>query len=121
MITVTPEWLKQIDALKNVPDEQLQWWIDKSRHYIIPEGEFLFEEDAPVIGTHVVVSGKFKVFYLQNGRRVDVLEYGDKNITGHLPFSRGKAAGASGQACGPCPPRPPPPHLPSAPRRQDNC
>jgi signal transduction histidine kinase len=98
MITVTPEWLKQIDALKNVPDEQLQWWIDKSRHYIIPEGEFLFEEDAPVIGTHVVVSGKFKVFYLQNGRRVDVLEYGDKNITGHLPFSRGKAAGASGQA-----------------------
>lgn len=98
MITVTPEWLKQIESLKNVPEPQLQWWIDKSQHYIIPEGDFLFKEDEPITGTHVVVSGKFKVFYEQNGSLVDMLEYGSMNITGHLPFSRGKVAAASGQA-----------------------
>lgn len=98
MITLTPEWLKQIDSLKQVPDEQLQWWIDKSRHYSLQEGEHLFTEDEPIIGTHVVVDGKFKIFFMQNGAMRELLDYSAPTITGHLPFSRGKVAGATARA-----------------------
>lgn len=98
MITVTPEWLKQIELLQNVPDEQLQWFIDNSRHYIIPEGDFLFEEDVPITGTHIVVSGEFKVYYMQNGAMREITDNRALTITGHLPFSRGKVAGATAQA-----------------------
>lgn len=98
MITVTVEWLKEIESLQNVPDEQLQWFIDNSRHYIVPEGELLFEEDEPITGTHVVISGDFKVYYMQNGGMREINNNGARVITGHLPFSRGKVAGASARA-----------------------
>ena len=98
MITVTPEWLKQIELLQSVPDEQLQWFIDRSRHHIIPEGDFLFEEDGPIVATHIVISGDFKVYYMQNGAMREISNSGAKMITGHLPFSRGKVAGATAQA-----------------------
>lgn len=98
MITITPEWLKQIELLQTVPDDQLQWWIDRSRHYVIPEGETLFREDEPITGTHVVISGNFKVYWLQNGARKELTENGSRTITGHLPFSRGKISGATATA-----------------------
>lgn len=98
MITVTPEWLKSIDALKDVPPEQLQWWIDKSNHYVIPEGEDAFDEDDPIIATFIVVSGRFRLFYIQNGAKRELPEYGPYTITGHLPFSRGKIAGVTSRA-----------------------
>jgi signal transduction histidine kinase len=78
--------------------EQLQWWIDKSSHYIIPEGEHAFEEDDPINATQVVVSGSFKLFYIQNGAMRELPEYGAKTILGHLPFSRGKLAGVTARA-----------------------
>lgn len=98
MITVTSDWLKSIDALKEVPTEQLQWWIDKSRHFIVPEGDDAFEEDDPIKATLVVVSGSFKLFYMQNGSMRELPEYGAGTILGHLPFSRGKAAGVTARA-----------------------
>ena len=98
MITVTPEWLKSIEALQNVPDEQLQWWIDHSRHYMLKDGDDVFKEDEPINGTHVVISGNFKFFWLQNGAVREIGDNGPRTITGHLPFSRGKIAGGTGRA-----------------------
>src|SRR6218665_2240636 len=98
MISITPEWLLSIDALKEVPEDQLQWWIDRSSHYILPEGEDLFQEDDPIRGTLVIVSGTLKLFYMQNGSMRELPEYGAKTISGYLPFSRGKSAGVTGRA-----------------------
>ena len=98
MITVTPAWLKQIELLQNVPDEQLQWFIDNSRHYTLREGEYLFEEDEPITGTYIVVSGQFKIYYMQNGGMREINDIATPTITGHLPFSRGKVAGATARA-----------------------
>lgn len=98
MITVTPDWLKSIDALKEVPTEQLQWWINKSSHYIVPEGDNAFDEDDEINATLVIVSGSFKLFYIQNGAMRELPEYVPQTILGHLPFSRGKVAGVSARA-----------------------
>jgi signal transduction histidine kinase len=98
MITVTPEWLKTIDALKDVPSDQLQWWIDKSLHYIIAEGDDIFTEDELIRATLIIISGTVKFFYMQNGAMRELPEFGPKTITGHLPFSRGRIAGGTGRA-----------------------
>ncbi len=98
MIEVSAELLKQNEQLKDVPAEQLDWLIENSSHYIVPEGDFLFQPGEPVKGTHFIISGKVKIFMVQNNsmREIDTLEAG--TITGHLPFSRGKLTGANGQA-----------------------
>lgn len=98
MVTVTPAWLKQITLLQNVPDDQLQWFIDASRHYVVPEGEHLFVEDDPIRGTYILVSGAFKAYYMQNGAMRLLGDSGPFTITGHLPFSRGKVVGATATA-----------------------
>jgi len=41
MQTVTISILKGFEALKNVPDEQLQWLIDNSRERFLQDGEQL--------------------------------------------------------------------------------
>lgn len=98
MISVTPAWLKEIELLQNVPEEQLQWLIDNSRHYVIPEGKTLFEEDDPIVGTHILVSGEFRIYYMQNGARRVMNSFTERTITGHLPFSRGTVAGVTAEA-----------------------
>lgn len=98
MVTVTPDWLRSIDTLKDVPTEQLQWWIDNSQHLIVPEGDDAFEEDDPIKSTIVIVSGSFKLFYMQNGAMRELPEYGAQTILGYLPFSRGKVAGVTARA-----------------------
>ena len=89
---VTAEWLQTIETLTDVPLDQLQWMIDNSRHYTTPEGGYVFESGELVEGTHIVISGKIKLYMVQKNeiREVSVLQVGD--ISGALPFSRGAKA-----------------------------
>jgi signal transduction histidine kinase len=98
MISVTAQSLKNDDKLKDVPLEQLDWLVKNSRHYELKAGDFLFKEEAPIIGTHFIISGKIKIFFIQNGSMREVTDIEAGAITGYLPFSRGKVAGADGQA-----------------------
>ena len=100
MQQVTTEWLKGIESLKEVPDEQLQWLIDNSRHYILNDGDYLFEKDQPISGTHVLVSGRVRLYYTQNGVRRELVNMLSREITGYLPYSRGKIAQLYGDAVG---------------------
>lgn len=96
MPTLTAEWLQSIEALKEVPAEQLQWWIDNSTYYELQEGELLFKAGEKISGTHVIVSGRIHA-YLSQAKGVRTLGYFEaKDITGHLPFSRGTVANANG-------------------------
>lgn len=100
MEKVTVERLLSIEALHDVPAGQLQWFIDNSRHYILEDGEQLFQPGKPITGTHIVLEGKIDIYAIQNGskREITIVEPG--GITGYLPFSRGKTAGGTGQSIG---------------------
>jgi len=98
MEPVSADFLSSIDSLKDVPKDQLQWLIDNSRQYIVPAGEFLFKPGDPVKGTHVLISGRIRIYAVQGNstREIDIWEGGE--IGGYLPYSRGKVAGAYGVA-----------------------
>ncbi len=98
MQPVSTEWLQTLPALQNVPADQLQWLVNGSRHYILPEGEFLFSSGQPITGTHFIIDGRIKLYLEQNGgtREIAFLEGGE--ISGYLPFSRGVVANAMGMA-----------------------
>jgi signal transduction histidine kinase len=98
MKEVNASFLKSIDILKDVPEDQLNWFLDNSKQYIVKEGDFLFKEDDPIIGTHILVDGAFKVYFLQGKGMKEVGIFESKEISGYLPYSRGKIAGAFAQA-----------------------
>jgi signal transduction histidine kinase len=100
MENVNAEWLRSLEALKEVPLDQLQWMIDNSTITEIPDGEFVFRSGEPMKGTHVLLSGKIKMYLLQNNEMLDVLYIEMEAIFGYLPFSRGLVAKGMGQAIG---------------------
>jgi signal transduction histidine kinase len=82
--------LKSIEVFRNVPDEQLQWMIDRSVHYELQEGENMGVPDEPMTGTHVIISGRIELYRLQNNTKHVIAEFASGTVTGILPFSRGK-------------------------------
>jgi signal transduction histidine kinase len=94
MQQVTPAWLKSTDVLKEVPVEQLQWLIDNSQHYILKDGDYLFEPDKPITGTHFIITGKIRIY------RREMATILSRQITGYLPYSRGKVAFGYGDSVG---------------------
>jgi signal transduction histidine kinase len=98
MTEVNASFLQTFDELKNVPLDQLEWFLENSRQYILKEGEYLFQEDEPIKGTHILVKGAVKVFYVQGSGLKELGVFEEKEITGYLPYSRGKMAGANGLA-----------------------
>lgn len=98
MQVVTKEWLQSIESLKDVPADQLQWWIDNSRHYEIPENEFLVKQGAPTTGTHVIISGRVQLYISQKSGMQNLAVLVAKDISGYLPFSRGLINTIDGRA-----------------------
>jgi len=97
---ITATWLQSIESLNEVPLEQLQWFIDNSSVYEIPDGDFLFKAGEPMKGTHVLLEGRIKMYLLQNNEMRDMIYIEKEAIFGYLPFSRGMVAKAMGQAVG---------------------
>lgn len=92
MEPVTVATLKTFEALKSVPDEQLQWLIDSCEEVILPDGSVFIKPDVPIRGPHFIIDGEFIAFIMQNGSKRELGTFGPGNITGYLPFSRGKTA-----------------------------
>src|SRR3984957_7333301 len=95
MQTVTAEWLSSLEVMEGVPLDQLQWFIDNSEHHEMQEGDYFFRSGEAAKGTYIVLSGKIRLFMLQQKemREVSVLQAGD--VSGLLPFSRGIKANVS--------------------------
>lgn len=100
MQTVTLPWLKSLEALSNVPDEQLQWFMDNSEDQLIADGEMLLEPGEPISGPHVIVTGEMHFYMMQNGARREYIAFNAGHITGYLPYSRGKIAQGYARASG---------------------
>ena len=86
--TVTTDWLQSIEALADVPADQLQWLIDNSEHRTIPEGDYIIRTGEAPKGAYILITGKIKLYYLQKGEIIDMTTFGPKEISGALPFSR---------------------------------
>ncbi|MET1055256.1 MAG: ATP-binding protein [Pedobacter sp.] len=100
MQTVNLSWLKSLEVFVNVPDEQLQWFIDQSENRLIDDGEVLFKPGDQLTGPHIVIEGGIQFYMIQNGSRREIVTFGPGDITGYLPYSRGKVAGGYGVAIG---------------------
>jgi len=92
MQTITAEWLQSIDMLKDVPLSQLQWMIDNSRHYTLTTGDHLFQSGDAIAGTHILRTGRIRIYMIQNRELREVSVLSPKDISGALPFSRGSTA-----------------------------
>jgi signal transduction histidine kinase len=90
MEKVTAQWLQSIDALKDVPLEQLQWFLDHSEQITLQLDERVFVPNDPIKGTYIVVEGSFRLCMPQGKEMREVAVFESQDITGHLPFSRGK-------------------------------
>ncbi len=98
MQTVTKDWLQSLEDLKEVPADQLQWWIDNSTVHELEEGEFLFRKGDPNPGTHVILSGQLHIFVNQSTGIRTLRFFGPNDITGYMPFSRAVITNVNGQA-----------------------
>ncbi|SEA88735.1 ATP-binding protein [Pedobacter hartonius] len=92
MQTVNLSWLKSLEVFINVPDDQLQWFIDNSENRLISDGEILFKPGEPLTGPHIIVDGGLQFYMIQNGSRREYITFNRGDITGYLPYSRGKVA-----------------------------
>jgi signal transduction histidine kinase len=100
MENVSAQWLGSLETLKDVPLEQLQWMIDNSTVYEVPDGEFIIRAGEPMKGTHVLLEGRLKMYLMQNNEMRDVLYIEKESIFGYLPFSRGLVSKGMGQTVG---------------------
>ena len=66
MQVVDVSTLKNFDALKEVPDVQLQWLIDCSISEVYHAGDFFLKPDEPLEGPHFIIEGHLGgIFYAE--------------------------------------------------------
>jgi len=87
-VTVTADRLQAIQALKEVPLDQLQWVIDNSELVFWPQGEMIMKTGDPLKGMFIVLEGRIRVYMIQHNEMVDITYLEPGSISGYLPFSR---------------------------------
>src|ERR1700744_3514332 len=100
MVECTPELFKTFEALKEVPEEQLQWLIDQSDCNDYADGDVIFEPGNPITGTYFVISGKVRLYLPIGGVKREVGDFKPGEISGYLPYSRAKKGGGYSVAVG---------------------
>lgn len=86
------EILKVIPALKDVPEEQLQWLIKNGKIISLRKDDPLFDRNSPLNFLYIILSGNLmlKSEQAESFRAVGKLQKG--SVTGSLPYSRAKEA-----------------------------
>ncbi|WPQ64810.1 ATP-binding protein [Chitinophaga sancti] len=92
MVNISTEWLQSVEAFKDVPVEQLKWLAENSESKTLLPGDFMFKTGAPLDATYILISGKLRLYYLQNNDPVEITVMEAGTISGYLPFSRGMTA-----------------------------
>ncbi|HTI58502.1 ATP-binding protein [Mucilaginibacter sp.] len=100
MLECTPALLKTFEALKEVPDEQLQWIIDRSACRELADGDLIFQPGQTIDFTNFIIGGKLRMYFYMGGVKREAGEYEAGVITGYLPYSRGKVSSGYGIAVG---------------------
>ncbi len=88
--------LKAIPDLSQVPDEQLQWLIDHSELREFQAGERLFGRGDFSQHLFIILEGRIRIWFEQNGTSREMGRMEKDEITGVLPYSRLKEARGNG-------------------------
>ncbi len=96
MPNATLQDLRTVPTFSELPDNVLQWLLDKCTFTLFQPGDFLFAKDQPTDHMHIILDGKIEVYFEQNGQRQVVSHLEGGAITGILPYSRMKSAAAYG-------------------------
>ena len=96
----TIEDLKKVHALKDLPDEHLQWILDRSVYEERNDGDIVVKTGDPIDEMYFFIEGKMNFYMNVNGKLVyyhstenDELTGG---VTGLLPYSRLKNSPGNG-------------------------
>ncbi|MEM6766792.1 MAG: ATP-binding protein [Bacteroidota bacterium] len=95
-------FLKSTEALRHVPQVELEWLVERSQILKEEKGNLIFQKDNDLPYLLILIKGKVRAFTVQNGsqRELAVAEAG--SITGVLPYSRMQKAGANVEALEDC-------------------
>lgn len=104
-IITKPQGLVQqingFEDLEGIDDKVLQWLVDNSIYKRFDEGEAIFSVGQVVNEMQIIVEGEYLLTRNQNGNERIIGTAGTGTITGVLPFSRMKTAGANGKVLKP--------------------
>ncbi len=93
---VTTQELKNVIALSDLPDEHLQWIIDRTEYNEYEDGTVLFNTREPAMYMWILLEGKLDFYMDMNGTLVYYMSFeNDRSsggITGLIPHSRMKTS-----------------------------
>lgn len=94
MIPVTIEDLKKVIALSELPDEHLQWILDRSEYEEIEDGGLVAKFGDPADKMWIALEGKISFYMNVSGRQVFYFTFENNDLTGGvgglMPYSRMK-------------------------------
>ena len=94
MESVKIEELKNIVALSDLPDEHLQWILDRSEYREYADGDIIAKYGDPAEIMWMSLVGKVAFYMYINGRQVHYFTFENNNVTGGvgglMPYSRMK-------------------------------
>ena len=82
--------LRQFPAFENVPDSQLQWFVDQAKEVSFPKEGVIYKPDTPADYLLLLLDGRIRIDAGTNGVGDELLSYEQHGILGLLPFSRMK-------------------------------
>jgi signal transduction histidine kinase len=96
MSPVSPEELKKVVALKDQPDDVLQWILDNSEYHEYEEGTCIRKLGDPQNELYFILEGSLNFFMDVNGRQVYYFTFANDiatgGVSGLLPYSRMKSS-----------------------------
>jgi signal transduction histidine kinase len=91
-MTLTAKDLKQVPDLSEVPEDQLEWLLQRGELLSVKEGDVIFKTGDPIDRMFIVLEGRFKLTIKQNGNLKQLGVVKKNEITGFLPYSRATTA-----------------------------
>lgn len=80
--------LRSLNVLSTVPEDQLNWLIEKSEILTHQVGDYLFKKGDPANSMYILLEGSYRIQFDRNGQLQEVGEFMAGDITGLLPYSR---------------------------------
>ncbi|MEM1218726.1 MAG: ATP-binding protein [Bacteroidota bacterium] len=93
--------LLSFEPFQDIPEDALEWLIDKSEYRLYEPGDRLFWPGKETLHMQMIIEGKYIVKFEQEGEIVEMGIFESGYITGVLPFSRMKESRAYGEALEP--------------------
>jgi signal transduction histidine kinase len=94
MQSVTIEDLRNVVALKDLPDEHLQWILNHSEYHEYADGDIIAKYGEPAEIMWISLAGKVAFYMYINGRQVYYFTFENNDVTGGvgglMPYSRMK-------------------------------